>query len=189
MKKICLAIVCIVTTYTSVAQLDNDTEQKLLDLKFKEKERMDKLENLNIPEYKEPYMPKQIESKETKVKKAEHLLTLSDSLNSSDQRLVDAAIQNAKTKASQSPSYRGVGLDNQVKYQEGQEQFNGSYYGFNPYISVEENKKFYAKMGFTMSYKYSDKAIYTWIFGSLSILVLIIGGIYVWNKKYRWKQL
>jgi hypothetical protein len=41
---------------------------------------------------------------------------------------------------------------NTFKYQKGQEEFMSGVYGYNPYVSLEENRRFYKSNGYTISY-------------------------------------
>jgi len=199
MKKFKFVTICCFYFFSATAQsnFENQQREQLLEKVRAQNEKLERSlnEDFNIPEYQPP---EQFELKPTKLKSIEKevnvaqtnkKLSIDEALDSKDPAVVQDALNRMKQKAKNNPMSKGVGLDNRVEYQEGQEEFNGSYYGFNPYKSVEENKKFYASMGFTMSYKYSDTRIYTFIFGGLAFIAILFGGFYFWNKRIRWKHL
>lgn len=117
----------------------------LFNVKLDTQERMrDLYEGFNIPDYKAPqsFIPKSLNT-DTLVRGDAVIPTVSEAVLSKDPTVVQAALNHIKQKASKNPMSRGVGFDNIVKYQEGQNRFAEDKYGFNPYKSLAENEDFY----------------------------------------------
>ena len=133
----------------------------LLNLKIDTFERMNKLEeDLNIPDYKsipipeyKPFIPKEIDS-DSILKGDQKLPSLKEALNSDNREIRKAAEKAMEMQAVRNPVYHGVGTTQKVPYTEGQEKFTdnswlkgrrNTMYGYNPYISMDENEDFMNK--------------------------------------------
>ena len=115
---------------------------------------------------------------------ASNLPTSKYSITSADPKVRELAKQQMYREAAQDPAItKGLGLNNIVKYQVGQEEFKGGVFGFDPYKSIEENRNYYARYGYTLSYKYSDNTIYIWG-GIILILVFIFTLIFSKRKNF-----
>lgn len=131
-------------------------QDNLLNVKIDTQERMrDLYEGFNIPDYQAPvsFIPKDLHT-DTLVYGKTQLPTLDEALDSKDPNIQQAALQMMRQKASKSPLSKGIGFDNRVEYQEGQNKFTQDHwwkekaqtmYGFNPYTSVAENEDFIHK--------------------------------------------
>lgn len=60
------------------------------------------------------------------------------------------------------------------KYVPGQEKFAKGVFGFDPKMSLEENRKFYADQGYTFSYETKDSTFYSIGLGIIILVVIIV---------------
>lgn len=140
-------------TYNLASGVNQDN---LLNLRLDTQERMrDLYEGFNVPKYQPPqhFIPKHFDT-DTLVGGDIALPTLREALYSKDPAVARAAAEQARYIASKDPTATGLGMQNKVKYQEGQDKFtdnhwwkenNQTMYGFNPYKSIVENEDFLHK--------------------------------------------
>jgi len=164
--------------YKLSTSVNQDT---LFNVKLDTQERMrDLYEGFNVPDYQppQPFIPKALDT-DAIIKGDVRLPTLDEALDSKDPAVVNAALQKIRQKAQANPMSRGVGLDNLVKYQEGQDKFTDKKFGFNPYKTVAENEDFYHHEVWD-NYSFGGKAwrgVGTFVGRTLSKLVTGLVGI------------
>lgn len=74
------------------------------------------------------------------------------------------------------PIPTGVGETKTIPYDKSMDEFIEGVYGYNPNLTIEENKKYYNDNGYTMSYKVKDSTIYT--IGGIILGLIMLGLMY-----------
>ena len=106
--------------------------------------------SLPVPEVKS-FIPKDVDADDILTRNSDKLPSLQQALDSPDPKVRQIAKQAIELQAQKNPLTYGIGTNQYVSYTEGQNKFTNdnifrgkrnTMYGYNPYISIEQNEQF-----------------------------------------------
>ena len=124
-------------SFDSIFALDIDTKQRFDNILNNQQKPID----YPIPDYNKDFSPQGLPQDDL-LSPQKMKGSLGEALFSSDPRIADLAVNKMRTAQSNLPVSHGIGAPDRFQYSKEMDKFLNGDYGYNPYLSLEDNEDF-----------------------------------------------